>query len=183
MKACAICGEEFEAKSNGRFCDKCKHPKCLICGKEVELTGSRMTAYKQRGWITCSRKCGAAASKKHLMESEGVENVAQRKGVREKISKKGRERRSRYTVEERKELFGRVISEEEKEKRRSTCMERYGVPSALCLPEVHGAGVKATLTDNAKSRRREAMLANHGIENQWQDRRILDKAIDRKSVV
>lgn len=86
-KICVICGEEFETNvHNKSVCNKDHYHKCPVCGKLV------LSNDVQRQNSTCSRKCGQILGNKKRRETSlekyGVENPAQRKEIREVISKK-----------------------------------------------------------------------------------------------
>ena len=86
-KICVICGEEFETNVyNKSVCNKDHYHRCPVCGKLI------LSNDIQRQNSTCSRKCGQILGNKKRRETNlekyGVENPAQRKEIKEVISKK-----------------------------------------------------------------------------------------------
>lgn len=160
-KSCDMCGAEFETSGNGRTCDACHHVPCAICGKEMYLTGPKFTKFRNQGWVTCSKKCGAAMTKKHLMEREGISNVNERAEVKEKI-RRTRLNDSEETKAKRAASLKESCSDPSViEHRKATNMERYGVETVLLLPDNIEKAQMLAQTDNAKAKRALSRWAGH----------------------
>lgn len=94
IKKCVICGAEFEPRPYNRsVCYADHHHPCPVCGKDV------MTNDPKRQNCACSRKCGQQmgniARKITFQERYGVDNPSHIDEVREKISSKLKEQRSK----------------------------------------------------------------------------------------
>lgn len=181
-RTCQLCGEEFDGARNARFCPSCKTVKCVICGKEFQPSAPRFSAYLKQGWLTCSAKCGAAMAKRNLMEREGITNVSERPEVKEKI-RQARFNDSDETKEKRSEAIrnaygdGSVI-----EKRKETCRERYGVDSALALPEVYSKGVEVARSPESRTKAMDTYAKNHDdAKTPFQTRSVMQGIIDSRN--
>lgn len=144
IKKCDICGKEFDAgRGNKRACDECHHVCCEVCGKKLYLTGPKFTKYRQRGWVVCSKKCGAEMTRRGLMEREGIENVAQRSNVRE-VLRNVRFNDSEETKAKRSASLKVSANDPDVRKRTAkTNTAKYGVSCPLSIPEVHEKGIAA----------------------------------------
>ena len=162
---CILCGNRLQTKGNGKVCESCKVAKCSICGAEVHLSGAKLTKYIAEKETVCSRKCSAERTRRRLLESEGVENVAQRGDVRQKL----RETRLRDSDETKAKRSASLRiscnNEDVKEKRKATNLERYGVESVLQLDDVHSSGVDAARSIKSKQKRVATVKDRYDVSN------------------
>jgi len=140
---CKNCTREFRTnkkninKPNFEYCSICRkhHKKCEICGKEIFVqarTCSKKCAYELKK-ISWKKTCGAehnfskeSSSRKkweqQLKEEEGIDNVFQRKSVKEK---------SRKTWEENYGVNNPSKSIKIKKQKESTCIQNFNVKAGF----------------------------------------------------
>ena len=70
-KICRICGKEYCGEAASIICDDCRHAKCAICGKPMELRGRYVTRFIEKGYVTCSRDCATEMVKRTNRERYG----------------------------------------------------------------------------------------------------------------
>lgn len=145
-KICDMCGREFDAgKGNVRTCPECHVVRCEVCGKEMELHGAKFTKYRQRGWVTCSSKCGAEMTRRGLLEREGISNVSQRQNVREKLRETRRNDSDETKAKRAAALKKSCSSDETKAKRRETNRAKHGYEYPIQNPENAGKASDAAI--------------------------------------
>lgn len=117
VKICQECKKEFET-NNGmqKFCNDKHYRKCVICGKEFEVTRYHLTA--QDAKTTCSRKCSSELRKRTNVNKYGGVAPACSKDIRDKME---------ATTEARYGVKHAAQAQQFKDKSVSTCLTRYGV--------------------------------------------------------
>lgn len=160
-KVCAICGQEFEAKTNNqKFCLRVVNRKCAVCGAEFEV---KCGGYDKQ---CCSAKCTKAYMKQYFMKTYGVENPAQLQASQEKAKQTCL---ARYGTEHYTQ------TEAYKTSVKQTSLEKYGTEHFLKAQSVKDKRVKTNLekygTENAaqsaevKQHIKQTYHDKYGVEN------------------
>lgn len=101
-KVCALCGKEFTSnRYNSKYCSGNHTRKCVICGKDFDLTLDRVA----RNTRVCSDECSHKLSAKTTMDRYGFSNYAQTPEWKSHIAEN---------------------KESTEAKRKQTCLERFG---------------------------------------------------------
>lgn len=172
-KTCVVCGAKFDGAANAKLCQGCRTQPCAVCGKDVVLSGAKVSKFLERGWVTCGgSSCRVEVTRRSLMAEYGVENPAQLDESRRKIRESVVERSTSHDM---RAMSMKAHAPDAEAKRRATNIEMYGVPTQLQRPEVIEKSMAAARTDEAKKRRRDTVFERYGVNNAmllgWSDRK------------
>lgn len=171
---CSRCNNPFQSiQSFAKVCPECKKGHCVICGKSF----SREWPYDQQ---TCSSKCRKEYRRSHeiiqkttnsriatLRERYGVDNVSSLQSVRDKISKANsseevRNRREQTCLEK----FGvkhPFQNPDVYNKFQQTCIERFGAPHPTMNQDVKNKIAEVLSSEESMNRRRETLMSRYGV--------------------
>ena len=166
-KICVICGEEFETNvHNKSVCNRDHYHKCPVCGKLI------LSNDIQRQNSTCSRKCGQILGnnkrRETSLEKYGVENPAQRKEVKEVISKKLSDLHPKQEIKYKKcEVCGKEFE------------LHWPYTQHTCSPKCRGQYRKMTgVSRSVYQKACETNFQRYGFENQGERSEIHKKMED-----
>lgn len=191
-RICSICKKEFTpVHFNQTRCPGPHFKQCPICGKDIPWTEYDRCCSKE-----CTQKKREATSIRvyghaHPQASEqvkskmratfqkhyGVDYPGQDKAIRAK------------QVQSYRSHFGRNENpegcDELRDRRRSTCMSKYGVINPMQSPEVHAKAVATCMekygvpnagqNEAIQQKMRETMLSRYGVENCMQSEEIRER--------
>jgi hypothetical protein len=132
------------------------HFTCELCGQKVTRKGMHFN-----GKLLC-KNCNMRSS---MLEKYGVENFSQSDIAKSKI---------------------KAVSQETIEKRKRTCLEKYGVENPFQSPEIIEKSKQKIIekygyyggqlhTKNAQEKRKRTCLEKYGVENPLQSKKIQNK--------
>ena len=131
MKACKLCGELFEPKTNAqRICDKIHYRKCAYCGKEFEIR--RPSDSKN----CCSKACTIALRERTMVERYGVAHALENP---ELLAKAELTQLKKYGVKHAAQ------NESVKQATRQKFLDKYGVATPFQLPDFQNKSTKTCL--------------------------------------
>lgn len=145
-KICIECGKEFEAKRvSSIYCYDAHTSVCVMCGNEFQYTCS--PKHKPN---TCSPKCKQLFKEANLSlrYGEGVTNVSQLSGVKDKKKAK---------------------AEESLMKSRQTCLDRYGVESVSKVKDIVDKQKASRATEECKEHTRQTYQERYGVDHIFQN--------------
>lgn len=164
---------------------------CDYCGKEFKMHKYAYTRSAEFGKVAC-KNCKPLKIKEANIVKYGVENSMQRKEVQEKVNKTMLERYGVEHIFQDKDVMARVMEKYDYkkavEKRKLTCLEKYGVDNAAKNAEVNEkarktcieryGGESAQCSAEVKSKTWESMLQNGTIPTSKLERELVSMLID-----
>lgn len=154
------------------LCRDIELPICPICKKEkVRFTG--LTKNGGKGYNTTCEHCSANAAEEKvkkvkdslLRRTECEKEKTQEKRRKTNLSRYGEERYMSYGSLSfkrlMKERYGNPFYSN-MEKRKETCIQRYGVSSNLLIPKVQRRAMESAWSDSCRKRRVETCLSKTG---------------------
>lgn len=157
------------------LCRDIELPYCPICRKnKVKFTGS--TKYGGVGYNTTCENCSANAvpSKiEHAKKTYACKSKEEKKSIfdKRKATNKmlhGDENYSLFGSTSFKKNLAAKYGDEyysNKEKRKQTCLDRYGVTTNLLIPEVHHESIKNSWSNECRAKRIQNNIENYGLSS------------------
>lgn len=171
---CSKCGSSFQSiQAFAKVCPNCKIGKCKICGKSF----NKDWPYDQQ---TCSAECRklyrrsaeiiektTASRVATLQKKYGVDNVSKLQSVRDKIgvansSEEVRNKREATCIE-RYGVSHPLQNEEIKRRTHQTWMKHYGVPYPTMSDEIKKKMSDTLSSEESMNKRRSTLMERYGV--------------------
>lgn len=179
VKACSLCGENFEGSNRSKYCSKEHYRDCANCGTSFLLT-YRLINLGRLTCDKCSREAGRRAQSATMKEKFAT-------GELKGFSDPDNQAKARAALREKYGVENPSLIESAKEKRRQTNLDRFGAESPLSSKAVREKiaatneeryGVESVFSAPAiQDKIRKTLLERYGVENPTLDPRIRAKQL------